>query len=249
MYKRFIEGLKKEGFEYDDIKDNYKYIGGDTGSHLNYFKHFNIDNIAKKNKCICGHGIIENCYISNGTNVIVVGNCCIKKFVPKCNRTCERCGNDHKSIKTNICKECKEAEKKRIYIENTKECILCTKRHKSKNRTCSKCTTEIDYYIQELNSYTRDIMQQELNERMQLFIYYQFTCNEDMLKEIRNWCNVSNSKVIINDKYSIAIFGDFTLNLITLEPTKNSLRQYDITNILNKYRCVKNIVVHSMNIN
>lgn len=68
LTEKFLKGLK----EYGDIKI-WKYCGGDRGRHLNYFR------IACKNEklpehednCVCGHDIVENCYI----------NCYLKEFV------------------------------------------------------------------------------------------------------------------------------------------------------------------------
>ena len=63
---------------------------------------------ATTNKCICEHKIIGNCYITNGERLLVLGNCCIKKFVPDSGRTCDKCGNKHKNRKINRCNTCRE---------------------------------------------------------------------------------------------------------------------------------------------
>jgi len=34
------------------------------------------------NSCMCNHFILENCIVSNGKDVAVVGNCCVKRFMP-----------------------------------------------------------------------------------------------------------------------------------------------------------------------
>ena len=54
-------------------------------------------------ECVCGHFIQQNCYITDGKQILVLGNCCIKKFNPKSSRTCEDCGNPHKNRKVNKC--------------------------------------------------------------------------------------------------------------------------------------------------
>jgi hypothetical protein len=40
-----------------------------------------------ENNCLCGHPIIENCEIQNiyNDNIVIVGNCCIKKFIKNIN--------------------------------------------------------------------------------------------------------------------------------------------------------------------
>ena len=41
----------------------------------------------------------------------MVGNCCIKKFLPNKTKTCEMCNAPHKRTKTNTCKDCEKAGK------------------------------------------------------------------------------------------------------------------------------------------
>jgi uncharacterized protein (DUF3820 family) len=124
-----IKGLKKHNITYEMIKDGtVKYCGGNKGSHLNYFKiFFTSDRELPKpeDKCICGHFIVDNCYITDGKEIIVLGNCCIKRFVPKCGRTCEKCGENHKNRKNNLCNKCRIHHptyniiyKQNIYISN-----------------------------------------------------------------------------------------------------------------------------------
>ena len=43
-----------------------------------------------------------------GDEIIVLGNCCIKKFIPSSGRTCEECDEPHRNRKHNICNSCLE---------------------------------------------------------------------------------------------------------------------------------------------
>jgi len=127
----FKKGLKeKYNLTYEDVKDNWRYCGGDKKSHFNYWKLVYKDKELpkKENTCVCSHYIQENCYITDGNNILVVGNCCIKAFVVKCNRTCENCGETHRNRKVNKCNNCKE-----------KLCIKCSVPIQSKYRKCYKC--------------------------------------------------------------------------------------------------------------
>lgn len=96
--------------ELGDLND-WEYGGGNQKNHDNYFK-LKFDNTKIRpievENCICGHKIIEQCYIYNNKNdeLKVLGNCCIKKFIPKSGRTCEDCGKGHRNRKFNKCKEC-----------------------------------------------------------------------------------------------------------------------------------------------
>ena len=107
---KFIKGLENYSITYDEIKNsNWKYCGGRTGSHLKYFKLCCKDDDLPDavDECVCGHRIQQNCYITDGERILVLGNCCIKKFIPKSSRTCEDCGNPHKNRKVNKCNKCR----------------------------------------------------------------------------------------------------------------------------------------------
>lgn len=106
---RFMKGL---GITNPLDLYRFRYAGGKkAGRHLNYWK------IAVRKelpdtqfKCVCGHKIRENCYITDEEGKLhVVGNCCIKRWLPKENsgRTCEKCKAPHKNRKVNLCKKCR----------------------------------------------------------------------------------------------------------------------------------------------
>lgn len=127
---RLIEGLKEYNLTLDEIM-NWKYCGGSEGVHHKYFKLcFPKGNLPElKTECICHHAIKINCYITNGDkHILILGNCCIKKFIPKCSRTCELCQQPHQRRKENICYECKETI-----------CIQCKQKLDNKNKRCSTC--------------------------------------------------------------------------------------------------------------
>ena len=106
----FYKGLQKYFISFDDIQNGiWKYAGGTEGRHLNYF-HLtfpNRDMPTRAEFCVCGHKITENCFITDGEKIVVLGNCCIKKFVPKSSRTCSKCGKEHKNRTVNRCNECR----------------------------------------------------------------------------------------------------------------------------------------------
>ena len=130
LKKKFKNGLSQYNLTLEDLK-RYKYCGGTKDSHGSYFRK-TFENILKINpnwkpphhtQCICGKDIIENCYIIEETfiptgretpqqlrttnKLLVLGNCCIKRFVEKCGRTCEICGDKHRNIVVNKCNKCK----------------------------------------------------------------------------------------------------------------------------------------------
>ena len=114
MMTKFKRGLKEYDMELTDL-DNFKYYGGDSGSHFNYLvktlklseDEMNYLFHNRVEECICGHTIKQNCYITDGERILILGNCCIKRFVGKCCRTCEICENPHKNRIVNRCNDCR----------------------------------------------------------------------------------------------------------------------------------------------
>ena len=107
---KFIEGLEKYGLTYDEIKNSrWRYCGGNKGRHLAYYKLcYPKDDLPEQtNECVCGHYIDENCYITDKESLLILGNCCIKRFIPKSSRTCDACGNPHQNRKVNRCNTCR----------------------------------------------------------------------------------------------------------------------------------------------
>lgn len=110
LWKRFQEGLQE--YMEDTDTNNYKYAGGNCGSHSNYYKlvYGEPPKHEKAGYCVCGHYIKENCYLCHipTDTLVVVGNCCIKRFIPKDKqgRTCGECGNKHRNRCKNLCNNC-----------------------------------------------------------------------------------------------------------------------------------------------
>lgn len=113
----FIKSLKEFSVNGEALKE-WKYAGGDKRHHLSYAKLLGIPPQPYQDRCVCGHSIKENCYIQNSKGEIrVLGNCCIKKFVPLENqgRNCEVCGAKHRNYKDNLCSKCRDLRDKPFY--------------------------------------------------------------------------------------------------------------------------------------
>ena len=98
--ERFIEGLKKYNLTHEESK-SWQYIGGtgrkgerhDKYRHLK-FKHDNTEFVSpeRKDYCICGTAIVEQCWIVDKIclisktikDILVIGNCCKRHFLPDC---------------------------------------------------------------------------------------------------------------------------------------------------------------------
>ena len=138
----FINGLKGDhNLTYEDIL-SWKYCGGDNGGHYNYWRLvFGKRNLPRHlQHCVWNREIVKNCYIWDGRDaetIIVVGYCCIKRFLEHSTRTCEICDEPHKNRTVNRCNECKVKN----YCSYYKECNNIVPKHKKQTTppTCFDC--------------------------------------------------------------------------------------------------------------
>lgn len=108
---RFIAGLKKHNLTYEQItSSDWRYCGGDDGAAARYYAVACPDEKHPEHatRCVCGHPINKNFYINNinTKQILILGMCCIRKFIPKCYRTCSECGAKHRNTKKNLCNLC-----------------------------------------------------------------------------------------------------------------------------------------------
>jgi hypothetical protein len=154
-FRNFCDNLDALGLTYAEVKRDYKYSGGTNGPHKNYFDLCFPMNTKpeKKRYCLCDHFIKDNCYLSKDFDIdtiLIVGNCCIKKFIDKSSRTCEHCNAPHKNRSLNYCNTCKEYVKRGY----TEKCLSCNSLSRSLSKTnkcdtcnkgsCFKCNKNID---------------------------------------------------------------------------------------------------------
>jgi hypothetical protein len=89
-------------------------------SYLYYIRTFSniFDAPAFVNECICTHGILQNCFIYNklNGNVLVVGNCCIDRFLIDKNKLCNVCLEPFDNTRNSLCSICFELGKKKIHF-------------------------------------------------------------------------------------------------------------------------------------
>ena len=133
---RFANGLKEYGLTIEDM-DNWWYCGssssrdGGTRHYLNTFP--NAPFPKHKEHGICSQKITGNCYITNfeKTQVLIVGSCCIKKFLPKGHNRikCSNCNNVNTRRIGDTCKECSQGK-----------CDYCLKKCSYNKTTCFDCS-------------------------------------------------------------------------------------------------------------
>lgn len=146
VYSKLVDGFRlKHGLDIEDVLKNYWYCGGDTAEHLSKWKLY-WDNQPKKrafpphtDQCVCDHPIEKQCYITNGTQIIVVGSKCIDNFLDGCILGCLRCEKKHRNQKYNLCNLCKK---------EPFNCLQCNEYHNNtKNENwCKSCLKEYPFY-------------------------------------------------------------------------------------------------------
>tara|TARA_R100000750_G_scaffold57435_1_gene44450 strand:- start:574 stop:1215 length:642 start_codon:yes stop_codon:yes gene_type:complete len=113
LYHRFVSAIRDLSQNPDKWQEEWRYAGGDYDHHLGYYKlkFGDVNTPAKSDRCICDHDIRRNNYLENKITqkLIVVGSCCIGKFIPKdkSGRTCAICREPHKNRKDNYCNDCR----------------------------------------------------------------------------------------------------------------------------------------------
>jgi len=123
----------RHGLTMDDFNEHYKYAGGNQNEHASYWNmlKLGIPPPPLKDHCVCGTRIVEQCYMYSETfqDLIVMGNCCIKKYAKHSTRTCERCDKPHRNRTVNRCNACK----------NISQCTSCDKFIKGTFTLCYTC--------------------------------------------------------------------------------------------------------------
>ena len=140
------ENLKeKHNISFEKFENDYYYCGGDYQPKLNYFyqifKHY--DCPEKEQICLCNTNIKRNCYVYNKEtkHILILGSCCIKNFTKNgINKTCEKCNEQHKNIKDNICNNCRKIEQQMLkYKKFSGFCFDCNKKIDTKYKYCYNC--------------------------------------------------------------------------------------------------------------
>lgn len=132
-FKRFEKGLTKHHITVEEFQTKYKVLKYDVEKECEEIP-------EQQEYCICGMKIIHNRYVRNieeidtSKRILVVGSCCIKKFIPEENRNkiCGNCKRAHKNREVNLCKKCEYTY-----------CYLCYafihNSYEDKHKMCKEC--------------------------------------------------------------------------------------------------------------
>ena len=153
IYHKLVDGFKTiYDLDFEIVKNEYNKTGGRgcEADEKRFMVHFGVDREFPKqfHKCVCGHKIQNNCYISKNNDydsIIIIGNCCIKHFKNGNRRICTECNATHKNIKTSLCNLCKN------------KCKMCEKSFKTplRNNKCFLCNKKTCIDCDELTKYPR----------------------------------------------------------------------------------------------
>jgi len=108
---RFKKGLKANGITEEELHNEYYYIGGDFSYHVNYCQKNKLEIPENPtNRCLCGHKIRNNIFITNGDKILSLGSACYAKFSKKGKqpKQCKDCGIKHRNRKDNLCIRCRK---------------------------------------------------------------------------------------------------------------------------------------------
>ena len=111
MFLELQRGFAALGISIDEALREWKHAGSDRKPTYYHQLFPGKELPAHVSECICGHAIMEQCWIYRLDRVLTLGNCCIKNYFPKGFRvkSCEICGATHRNRKDNICKRCRWA--------------------------------------------------------------------------------------------------------------------------------------------
>lgn len=146
--KKMIKALEKKGLKYDDFR-KYHYAGSDNVSGMEYYRKLFPDRDYPKHieYCLCNTKIKNNYYITDDTNILVLGSCCIKKFVDTgLKKVCSNCKSVHRNRKDNYCNACRS--KKFNYVEldnqpkinNAYDNVIKIKQYNDTNKLYNMCS-------------------------------------------------------------------------------------------------------------
>ena len=111
---RVVNNLAQYNLTLEQVS-KWRYYGGSDGSHLNYYRLCegkSVEPLDPQWECgMCGQDISENCYITDGSQILIVGNDCIRRFVNDSTRTRTACGKPNTNRADNYCTACRKERK------------------------------------------------------------------------------------------------------------------------------------------
>lgn len=262
---KFSDSLINLGLEPDHVFNNYVCVGGDgytyvlkgtpNTRHTREFKmvfgHLNFP--PHKNECLCGHKIVENCYINDGfttdlSKTLIIGNCCYKSFIKNKLRKCYNCGEIHDNS-NGLCFNCNELKKANKSLYKKRVLSLFDSYNEALDIEFKKYKLMTDKQYNILNGHrfiqfinTEELFKnylKELNDIYEIYLSNQHLIQTMRYRLIRT--NIKNKDIEINN--SLIIFNkilkinDGKISGLTIYHTD----KYSVLNIFRKGALVKTI--------
>lgn len=154
LSKRFIHGLSEYGLTAEEVRDKWWNCGhqyapsADNSTIKNamglryfyeWFDKTRHDPPEHADNCICGESIMHNFWITNGTEVLIIGSECINKFCYRSGKSCSICKEPHLNRLDNICNTCRASTKDQIKQENIAHQLLLETK-----QICKLCFVKIN---------------------------------------------------------------------------------------------------------
>ena len=150
--QKFKEGVENNLNMTLEELATWQYCGGNGNGHTPYFEMlFGERHMPEGKFCVCNTPIDIQCYITpDKTNpnaqLVVIGQCCITRFIPKHNRgkRCKFCNSPHRNNLVDMCCECIKAEKKAEILADKEKKRIQQKKDDILYRTgCKKCVDAV----------------------------------------------------------------------------------------------------------
>jgi hypothetical protein len=108
--RRFKEGIEALDYTIEEIS-HWKYCGGCHDQEYWRLLWPSREFPPYSTKCACDQVIKYNCWITPDKNdpngdIITLGRCCIRRFIPCHKKTCRDCGGGHRSTMVDYCSKC-----------------------------------------------------------------------------------------------------------------------------------------------
>ena len=137
-YSDYYVSTKHSKYYENDLRPQWNKEGFNC---INYFP-------KKKEYCLCGHWIKENCFIYRKRNertidIRVIGNCCITLF-DLSGKHCKLCDSVHQNRKDNYCNNCRTEMKKQEKLKT--HCKCGRKKKQISHGLCKKCWSSSSHY-------------------------------------------------------------------------------------------------------
>jgi hypothetical protein len=146
LHTRFVNGLKEDYGMSDEeiinVEQNWFYCGyrhnesewDDGAKQFRFYFTPDIEIPDFSNSCVCRQKLlVRNDWITDGNEVLIIGQCCKDMFIVHRLKTCQICKEPHKNRSDNYCNKCRDR------IKRDKIMCDCGNKKKEMETECGEC--------------------------------------------------------------------------------------------------------------